>query len=69
MPRSRPVIAILLLAAGALTGCDKPLLAKEDERSPFDRYDAVRNQFSQMREMDDFGQPRPNLRERLLPKE
>jgi hypothetical protein len=61
--------AFLLLAAAALTGCDKPLLSREDERSPFDRYDVVRNQFSQMRQTNAFGIPKPNLRERLLPKE
>lgn len=68
MPR-RPLAVALLLIAAAASGCERPLLAREDERSPFDRYDAVRNQFSQMREMDSFGIPKPNLRERLLPKE
>lgn len=68
MPR-RPLAIALLLIAAVASGCDKPLLAREDERSPFDRYDAVRNQFSQMRETDAFGIPKPNLSERLLPKE
>jgi hypothetical protein len=52
-----------------LGGCEKPLLAQDEERTPFDRYDAVRNQFSEQYIMDPFGRRRPNLRERLLPKD
>lgn len=71
---SRAVIVGALSAAAfwaclASAGCSDPLLSPKDERSPFDRYDAVRNQFSQMRETDAFGIPKPNLSERLLPKE
>jgi hypothetical protein len=71
---SRTVIRIALAAttlaaAGALNGCEDPLLAPTDERSPFDRYDTVRNQYAEQRKMDEFGHPRANLRERLLPKD
>ena len=66
--RGLAVVGLLLLA-GALVGCEKPLLAQEDERSPFDRYDMIRNQFSEQYVMDPFGRRKPNLRERLLPKD
>jgi hypothetical protein len=59
----------LVMLAAALGGCEKPLLSKEDERTPFDRYDVVRNQFSEQYVMDPFGRRKPNLRERLLPKD
>jgi hypothetical protein len=68
--RARPVL--LIIAAGAalaLAACQKPLLAEDEERSPFDRYDAVRNQHADQQVMDPFGRKRPNLRERLGPKE
>lgn len=63
------LIALLGLAAATLSACDKPLLAETDERSPFDRYDTVRNQYAEQYEMDEFGRRRPNLRGRLLPKD
>ena len=69
MTRKRPLIALLPVLAAALHGCDKPLLSEIDERSPFDRYDAVRNQFAQQSEFDEFGRRQPNLRARLMPKD
>lgn len=54
--------ALLLLA---LPACSKPLLSPEDERSPFDRYDALRAQYAPQYVEDEFGQRRPNLRARL----
>jgi len=54
---------------GALAGCEKPLLSPDEDRSPFDRYDTVRNQHADQYVMDEFGRRRPNLRERLLPKD
>lgn len=56
------------LAGMAGAGCERPLLAPTDERSPFDRYDAVRNQYASQYIMDDRGERHPNLRERLAPK-
>ena len=56
-------------AAFALGGCEKPLLSESDERSPFDRYDTVRNQYAEQFVTDEFGQRRPNLRGRLAPKD
>lgn len=63
---------LLVVAAGAallLAACQKPLLAETEERTPFDRYDVVRNQHADQSVTDPFGRKRPNLRERLGPKE
>jgi hypothetical protein len=74
-PHPRPCLRILLtsaaLAAGVtfLAGCKKPLLSPDDERSQFDRYDAIRNQRAQQSVYDEFGRKRPNLRGRLLSKD
>jgi hypothetical protein len=57
------------VAAGLLSGCKKPLLSPDDERSQYDRYDAVRNQRAPQFVYDEFGRKRPNLRDRLLPKD
>jgi hypothetical protein len=67
--RSNLCLAALALATLALSGCDKPLLSESDERSPFDRYDTVRNQYADQYQTDEFGRRRPNLRGRLLPKD
>lgn len=56
------------LTAIAAAACERPLLAPSDERSPFDRYDAVRNQYASQYITDDRGVRHPNLRERLAPK-
>jgi hypothetical protein len=68
---SRPLLLITLapLALAALAGCRKPLLSPTDERTPYDRYDAIRNQAVDQYVFDEYGQRRPNLRERLLPRE
>lgn len=61
--------SVKLILAGvtlcAAAGCSKPLLSPTDERSPFDRYDTVRNQAADQYTEDEFGRRRPNLRERL----
>lgn len=49
-------------------GCSRPLLSPTDERTPFDRYDALRNQYARQYIEDDFGALRPNLRGRLAPR-
>ncbi|HET9212798.1 MAG TPA: hypothetical protein VFR03_20495 [Thermoanaerobaculia bacterium] len=59
----------LLFSALALPGCRKPLLSPADERSPYDRFDAVRNQGAEQYVYDEYGRRRPNLKERLLPRE
>lgn len=57
-------VALLALACG----CERPLLTPDEDRSPFDRYDAVRNQHADQFITDEYGRRRPNLRERLMPK-
>jgi len=52
-----------------LAACAKPLLAPAEERSPFDRYDAVRGNYAPQFVEDKFGRRQPNLRARLSPKE
>lgn len=56
-------------AACTLCGCAKPLLSPDEERSQYDRYDAVRNQYAAQYTQDEFGKQVPNLRARLAPKE
>lgn len=65
--------AWVLAGAGALglvwlSGCAKPLLSPDEPRTQFDRYDAARNQQAEQYQMDEWGRRRPNLRERLLPR-
>lgn len=57
------MLACLLLM---LPACNAPLLSPDEPRSPFDRYDAVRNQRAEQRVLDDYGRQRPALRERLM---
>jgi hypothetical protein len=66
--RIRHALALAALATLAMAGCERPLLTEDEDRSPFDRYDAVRNQRADQFVVDEFGQRRPNLRERLMPK-
>jgi hypothetical protein len=70
--RSGGLAGLLAALAGAaavcLSGCGKPLLSAEDERSQYDRYDRVRNKFAPQYVMDEFGREQPNLRGRLQPK-
>lgn len=65
--------AVALLVGGVAllttTGCYKPLLAPEEERSQYDRYDAIRAQRAPAFIEDEFGRRRPNLRGRLLEKQ
>lgn len=60
---------VLCIAALAAAGCAKPVITPNDERSQFDRYDAVRNQHAEQYVFDEFGRRKPNLRPRLLGKE
>ncbi len=65
MRRRLPLIALgSVVLAG---GCSKPLLSDKDTRSQYARYDTVRNQMPQQYVYDEFGQRRPNLRQRLIP--
>jgi dihydrodipicolinate synthase/N-acetylneuraminate lyase len=62
-------LAMALMGAAVLAGCRKPLLSPTDERTPYDRYDAIRNQASDQYVFDKYGYRRPNLKERLLPRD
>jgi hypothetical protein len=62
-------IAAVCAVYALLPACSKPLLAPTDERSVFDRYDAVRGEFAQQYIEDEFGARKPNLRARLGPKQ
>jgi hypothetical protein len=57
------------LAALGLASCSKPLLSARDERSQFDRYDRVRNEYASQFIEDEYGRRLPNLRARLRPHE
>jgi hypothetical protein len=59
----------VLVALTPLAGCKKPLLTPNEERSQYDRYDAIRGQRTSAYNYDEFGTRRPNLRGRLLSKE
>ncbi len=65
----RRCAALVTLAVLCIPGCARPLLSPNEERSPFDRYDGIRNQYSAQFVEDEFGRQRPNLRERLAPKD
>ena len=66
---SRYRLALIGLVALCLGGCTKPLLSDKDNRSQYARYDAVRNQLPQQYVYDEYGARRPNLRQRLLPRD
>ncbi|MBL8991615.1 MAG: hypothetical protein JNJ48_08560 [Phycisphaerae bacterium] len=51
-----------------LTGCARPLLSPEEERTPFDRYDGIRNQYAPQQTENEYGRLKPNLKGRLAPK-
>ncbi|GMV26688.1 MAG: hypothetical protein AMXMBFR58_27190 [Phycisphaerae bacterium] len=63
---------MLAAAAGLLvlvlvsTGCQKALFSPDEERSPYDRYDAIRAQRPPATVEDEFGYKKPNVRGRLL---
>lgn len=59
----------MLALAMLLAACTPPLLSPDEPRSQFDRYDAVRNQRADQSVFDDFGVKRPNLKQRLTPRE
>ena len=58
-------LLLLLLATASVAACARPLLSPADERSPFDRFDALRAQRAPQYVEDEFGMQKPNLRGRL----
>ncbi len=64
-----PVLALGLVACSLLLpACQRSLFAGEESRSPFDSYDRRRGQEAASYVWDPFKQRKPNLRQRLLPK-
>lgn len=66
---SRPLVLAAAALLASVAGCSKPLLAPTEERSPFDRYDAVRSKHAPQYVEDEYGRRQPNLRGRLSPKD
>jgi len=62
------VAAGLAMLAG-VSGCAKPLLSPDEERTPFDRYDGIRAQYAPQYTTDEYGMKKPNLRSRLSGKD
>ncbi|MFI4916980.1 MAG: hypothetical protein ACIAS6_10805 [Phycisphaerales bacterium JB060] len=63
--------AVMLVAGGVaslLGGCRDPLITEDQIRSPFHRYDRVRNQDADTFVRDEFGRARPNVAARLAPR-
>jgi hypothetical protein len=61
-PLALSALAVIAVAAG----CGSPILTPDEPRSPFDRYDALRDQRAPSYYLDEFDRRRPNLRGRLL---
>ncbi|MBX3358110.1 MAG: hypothetical protein KF745_06755 [Phycisphaeraceae bacterium] len=59
---------VLVVAVLLGVGCSKPLLSPDDTRTPFDHYDAVRNEYAKQYKTDAFGRQSPNLEGRLAPR-
>lgn len=61
-------LAILSVWALLVAGCREPLITENQQRSPFQQYDRVRNQDPDPFVLDEFGRRRPNLTDRLSPR-
>ncbi len=59
---------VAMVGGAGLGGCAKPLLSPAEERTPFDRYDAMRAQHAPQYVENEYGRRVPNLRGRLSPK-
>jgi hypothetical protein len=61
------ILAGVAALAGS-SGCEKPLFPKDEPRTQYDRYDAIRGELPAARVTDQYGNPRENVRARLLRK-
>lgn len=59
----------LVLCALAAGGCQRSLFSDNADRTPFDRYDRIQNQYAVPFVYDEYGTRVPNLRARLLPRD
>ncbi|HHN77879.1 MAG TPA: hypothetical protein ENK11_04285 [Phycisphaerales bacterium] len=59
---------MIVLSGFALSsqGCRQAPLSEKDERSQFDRYDLVRDEYAPAYLEDEYGRKIPNLRGRLI---
>ncbi len=65
--RRAGILAGALVLAGLLgSGCEKPVFTPDEPRSQYDRFDAIRDQRAPSHIYDEFGDRRPNVRQRLL---
>jgi hypothetical protein len=60
------VLVLALLVVGAGPGCRRVLFRADDERTPYARYDRVRQDAPPPTRVNEFGRTVPNLRARLL---
>jgi len=66
---ARLVVVAAVAVAALASGCIKPVLSPDEDRTQFDRYDGIRAQYAPQYISDEFGIRRPNLRMRLGQKE
>jgi len=59
----------LIAACLLLTGCYQSPFAQEMPRTPYQRYQLLRDEAAPVREMDSYGHERPALRARLAPQD
>ncbi len=60
------LLPLLLLLLAAASGCQKQLFPKDQPRSQYDRFDAVRDRRPPQYVENEFGERKINLRGRLL---
>ena len=64
--RRRAAGACAVLVVCTLAGCRNSPITENDERSPYDRYDMIRDEYASPYLQDEYGRKRPNLRGRLI---
>ena len=60
------VVAGAVVLAAITVGCQQSPITENDERSPYDRYDLIRDEYASPYLQDEYGRKRPNLRGRLI---
>jgi hypothetical protein len=59
------VTLTFVVAAGLMTGCEKPLFPAELPRTQYERYDRLRSRYVPTEQVNRYGGSEPALRERL----
>lgn len=62
----RAALPVVLCAIALTGGCRQGPILEDDQRSQFDRYDLVRDQYAPAYLEDAYGRKKPNLRGRLI---